>query len=154
MNITELIEQGENSAVEFKTADVRPESLAKEIVAFANGHGGVVLVGVADNGQVTGLENPAHFNDWVANIARTSINPPITVDMSVVDMNVVNELALPIGVIHVPKGADKTLPNQCGAIPYSCRRHQPRGIYSGINAVISASGCFSCGCQPSSGCNN
>ncbi len=28
MNIKELIQQGENSAVEFKTADVRPESLA------------------------------------------------------------------------------------------------------------------------------
>lgn len=34
MNIDELIRGGENSAVEFKTADVRSESLAKEFVAL------------------------------------------------------------------------------------------------------------------------
>jgi ATP-dependent DNA helicase RecG len=114
MNINDIIQQGENSAVEFKTANVRPESLAKEMVAFANGQGGTVLVGVADDGQVIGLEKSAHFNDWVANIARTSIIPPINVDVSVVD-----QLALPIGVIHVPKGADK--PYQTNAGQYLIR---------------------------------
>lgn len=34
--VTELINQGENSAIEFKTGDVRPEILAREMVAFAN----------------------------------------------------------------------------------------------------------------------
>lgn len=35
-----LISQGENSAVEFKRDDLRPEHLAREVVAFSNFHGG------------------------------------------------------------------------------------------------------------------
>ena len=38
-----LIRQGENSAVEFKSYQVRPESVAREMVAFANSLGGVIL---------------------------------------------------------------------------------------------------------------
>ncbi len=38
--VEELIKQGESGAVEFKTVDVRPESLAREITAFSNTSGG------------------------------------------------------------------------------------------------------------------
>lgn len=109
MNINDLIQQGENSAVEFKTADVRPESLAKEMVAFANGQGGVVLVGVADDGQVTGLSEPSKFCDWVANIARTSVNPPLN---AVISLEVAGEYS--VGVIVVPKGLDKPYQTNTG----------------------------------------
>ena len=40
MNIIDLLQQGENASVEFKEALVRPESIAKEVVAFANTQGG------------------------------------------------------------------------------------------------------------------
>lgn len=43
--IDNLIEQGENGAIEFKTADVRPEGLAREVTAFSNTSGGTVLIG-------------------------------------------------------------------------------------------------------------
>jgi len=52
--LNSLIEQGENSSVEFKSSAVRPEGLAREIVAFSNGSGGTILIGVEDNGQITG----------------------------------------------------------------------------------------------------
>lgn len=69
MKTKELIQQGENSVIEFKRADVRPESLAKEIIAFANGHGGVILVGIDDNGNVLGVEQnftkADDFSNWV-----------------------------------------------------------------------------------------
>ena len=113
MNVNELIQQGENSAVEFKAASVRPESLAKEIVAFANSQGGVVLVGVADNGDVLGLDGSfdksSAFTDWVANILRTAINPPLNCDMSVEFFN-----DKKVGVISVPKGADKPYQTNTG----------------------------------------
>ena len=113
MNVHELIQQGENSAVEFKAANVRPESLAKEIVAFANSQGGVVLVGVADNGDVLGLDGcfdkSSAFTDWVANILRTSINPPLNCDMSVEFCD-----DKKVGVISVPKGADKPYQTNTG----------------------------------------
>jgi ATP-dependent DNA helicase RecG len=56
ITLEKLIAQGENRAVEFKSAQVRQESIAKEIVAFANSQGGVLLLGVEDNGEITGVE--------------------------------------------------------------------------------------------------
>ena len=101
MNIEELIQQGENSAVEFKTADVRPESLAKELVAFANNLGGRVLVGVDDAGCVVGSERLG-FEEWVMNIARNNVVPAITAQ--------VNEHCIANKIVHeivVPKGLHK-----------------------------------------------
>lgn len=53
--LLELIANGESSGVEFKRDDVRPEQLAKEIVALANFQGGRLLLGVEDDGAITGL---------------------------------------------------------------------------------------------------
>jgi ATP-dependent DNA helicase RecG len=50
----EMIANGENSGVEFKRDDVRPEQLAKEVVALANLQGGRILLGVADDGVSRG----------------------------------------------------------------------------------------------------
>ncbi|WP_218117398.1 AlbA family DNA-binding domain-containing protein [Photorhabdus luminescens] len=38
--LLEIIANGENSGVEFKRDDIRPEQLAKEVVAMANFQGG------------------------------------------------------------------------------------------------------------------
>src|SRR5688500_15129425 len=53
--LLELIANGESSGVEFKRDDVRPEQIAKELVAFANFQGGRLLLGVEDDGTVSGL---------------------------------------------------------------------------------------------------
>ena len=53
--LLEIIANGENSGVEFKRDDVRPEQLAKEIVALANLQGGRVLLGVEDDGSISGV---------------------------------------------------------------------------------------------------
>lgn len=53
--LLELIANGENSGVEFKRDDLRPENLAKEIVALANFQGGRILLGVEDDGTITGI---------------------------------------------------------------------------------------------------
>ena len=50
--LRELISGGENSMVEFKPDDCRPEQLAKEVVALANFQGGTILLGVDDDGTV------------------------------------------------------------------------------------------------------
>jgi len=49
-DLLRLIEQGENSGVEFKRDALRPEQLAREVVAFANFQGGRLLIGVEDSG--------------------------------------------------------------------------------------------------------
>lgn len=39
-DVAMLLAQGEHASLEFKTQDVRPEALAKELVAFSNTLGG------------------------------------------------------------------------------------------------------------------
>ena len=54
--LRQLILQGENSGVEFKRDDLRPEQLAREVVALANFQGGRVLIGVEDDGRISGIQ--------------------------------------------------------------------------------------------------
>ncbi|AMR29058.1 ATP-dependent DNA helicase RecG [Hymenobacter psoromatis] len=76
------IATGENSAVEFKRDDIRPEQLAKELVAFGNFEGGRVLLGVEDDGTVSGLRysqerDAARVEEWVMTVCRTHVQPGI-----------------------------------------------------------------------------
>lgn len=100
--LQQLLAQGENSNVEFKSADVRPETLAKEIVAFANASGGVILLGVEDDATIRGVNQGKNYEEWCMNIARNNVNPPIQPIYSeiAVDQHVV-------GVLDIPKGKDK-----------------------------------------------
>ena len=62
--LLELIANGESSGVEFKRDDLRPEQLAKEVVAFANFQGGCILLGVDDDGTIAGIQRP-DLERWV-----------------------------------------------------------------------------------------
>lgn len=74
--LQEIITNGENSGIEFKRDDIRPEQLAKEIVAMANFQGGRVLLGVEDNGSVSGLQRN-DTEEWVMHVIRDKIHPLI-----------------------------------------------------------------------------
>lgn len=62
--LLEIVAGGESSGVEFKRDDLRPEQLAREIVALANFRGGRVLVGVEDDGTVSGIRRDG-LERWV-----------------------------------------------------------------------------------------
>lgn len=74
--LLEIIHNGENSGVEFKRDDIRPEQLAKEIVALANLKGGYILLGVEDDGTVSGINRP-DIQEWVLNVFRDKVHPHI-----------------------------------------------------------------------------
>lgn len=79
MNRTELMEilrNGENSGVEFKRDDVQPVDLAKEIVAFLNFQGGVILLGIDDDGTIQGTTRQ-NLEEWVMNICRDKVKPEV-----------------------------------------------------------------------------
>ena len=63
-DLLQLIANGENSGVEFKRDDLRPEQLAKEIVALVNLKGGSVLLGVEDDGSISGIQR-TDLEHWV-----------------------------------------------------------------------------------------
>ena len=108
-DILNLIQNGENSSVEFKSAAVRPEFLAKELISLANTNGGVILLGVEDNSSITGLNGSKNYEEWLANLIRNNIQPPLNVDYT--EYLLENET---IGIIDVPKGPDKPLPDTSG----------------------------------------
>lgn len=76
--LLELIRNGENSGVEFKRDDVHADSLAKEVAAVLNLEGGHILLGVEDDGTVSGLTRdlPA-AEQWVMNVCREQVRPAV-----------------------------------------------------------------------------
>ena len=74
--LLEIIANGENSGVEFKRDTLRNYNLAKELVAFSNLDGGMVLLGVEDDGSISGLARN-RLEEWVMNACRDKIRPGI-----------------------------------------------------------------------------
>ena len=70
--LLDLLRGGEDSTVEFKRDDVRNHDLAKELVAFLNLDGGVVLLGVEDDGGVSGTTRD-RVEEWVVELCRSKI---------------------------------------------------------------------------------
>ncbi len=79
--IREIIEKGETGRVEFKSDKEKNIDFAKEITAFANGPGGYLLVGVEDDGTVSGVSNPLKFEEKIYNICSDSIRPVVTPEL-------------------------------------------------------------------------
>lgn len=55
--LRQLITLGEGVSLEFKHKVPRPERIAKELIALANTHGGRILLGVGDGGEVVGVDD-------------------------------------------------------------------------------------------------
>lgn len=73
--LLELIANGEGSGVEFKRDDIRIEDFAKELVGFLNFRGGTLLLGVEDDGSISGTTRP-ELEAWVMEACRVKIDPP------------------------------------------------------------------------------
>jgi len=75
--LQQIIKNGENSGIEFKRDDVRPEQLAKEVVAMANLQGGRLLIGVEDGGAVSGITRTG-LEAWIFDtVFGRTIHPTI-----------------------------------------------------------------------------
>ena len=75
-DIKRLIDSGESSRVEFKEDSVHNDRLAMEITAFANFKGGIILLGVSDDGRIKGLTRLDN-EERVMNICSSLVNPRI-----------------------------------------------------------------------------
>ncbi len=111
---SELIKLGETSQLEFKSSfryDYKQQVvnkdlesvIAKSIAAFSNASGGVLLIGVDDEGQILGLENDINTLkrkdiDFFENTLRTFLNKTFSVSFVTQNLKmkfpVVNEKAI------------------------------------------------------------
>ena len=74
--LAQAIRSGEHSGVEFKRDDLRPERVAREIAGLLNLEGGHLLLGVEDDGTVTGLaRDRRRAEEWVMEVARAHVRP-------------------------------------------------------------------------------
>ncbi len=83
-SLTELLEKiylGEDATIEFKRALPHRNSLADEIAAFANARGGVILIGVNDDGEIIGVDRHAldTAEKTVIEICADSIEPIVLI---------------------------------------------------------------------------
>lgn len=54
--IEQIISQGESEHLEFKKSTTQIKAAFETLCAFLNGTGGIILIGVADNGQIVGQQ--------------------------------------------------------------------------------------------------
>ena len=114
--LQELIRNGESSGVEFKLDAVENYELAKEIVAFANLQGGVVILGVADNGTAEGTTR-GNLEAWVMELCRVKIDPPL---IPYFEVHSEFELGKQVAVVRILQGPSK---------PYARVHNQHRTYY-------------------------
>ena len=100
--LSELLEHGEGSGIEFKRDDVHPQSLAKELGALLNVRGGRLLLGVEDDGSVSGLTRGAkQAEEWIMEICRQHLQPPFIPFWEIVAW----DDARAVGVISLPEAS-------------------------------------------------
>lgn len=68
-----LLQQGEGTTIEFK--ENLSSSFAREMVALANTIGGKILLGVRDDGTVSGVKDSNGLRARVQDAARIAIRP-------------------------------------------------------------------------------
>ena len=75
--VLELIEEGENIQCEFKRKFSTYEKIAREMIAFANTKGGIILFGVDDDKKIVGVESEKETTELVNETALNHCEPPL-----------------------------------------------------------------------------
>ncbi|HIE31165.1 MAG TPA: transcriptional regulator [Methanosarcinales archaeon] len=95
-----ILDEGEGYLIEFKESV--SDSLAREMVAFANSSGGRVFVGISDDGRIKGVDITNRLGSQVYDIAR-KCDPPVNITLKEWEN---------ILIVEISEGTDK---------PYSCK---------------------------------
>lgn len=85
-DLRKLVDKGEGSHLEFKRKATYPDKIVREMIAFANSKGGIVLLGVGDDRSMPGLKYPEGESHVIHN-ALKKCSPPL----------VIRETFIPIG---------------------------------------------------------
>ncbi|PZN81873.1 MAG: ATP-dependent DNA helicase RecG [Candidatus Methylumidiphilus alinenensis] len=105
---------GEDSRRQFKQDVTNADALAAEMAAFANSEGGVILLGVADDGSAPGLSlaDVGRINQLISNAASQHIRSPLTVSTENLEL----DNGRIVIMLTVPKGIDKPYFDRNGVI--------------------------------------
>ncbi|RLD24305.1 MAG: hypothetical protein DRI71_02965 [Bacteroidetes bacterium] len=82
-----LCKNGEGQYLEFKQNANHPEQVLEEVVGFANSTGGSLLVGIADNGNTTGLKFAEDDAEFLRDQIRINIIPFVPYSFDIISIN-------------------------------------------------------------------
>jgi predicted HTH transcriptional regulator len=85
--LLELIEGGENLRCEFKRKFSTSEKIAREMIAFANTKGGVLLIGVDDDKVIVGVESEKSEAELIKDVGLNYCVPPVEYKIEYMDVN-------------------------------------------------------------------
>ncbi|WP_080807891.1 RNA-binding domain-containing protein [Desulfamplus magnetovallimortis] len=111
LEIEERIINGEDSYTQFKENIFDSKKLAEELVAFSNADGGTLIIGVRDDGSVSGLSRKdiGRLNQLVSNTANDNVKPPV---YPLVEVSTIYDKE--VMLVHVKKGFNKPYATSSG----------------------------------------
>ena len=136
-DLFEIIAGGENSHVEFKRDGVQPAKLAAEMAALLNLEGGHILLGVNDDGTVSGLtRNPSEAEQWVMQAAKDNLQPaaiPVWQEMEWSPGSRIGAIALPMNAPDKPykvrQGSSWVTKVRAGTTTRDATREEEQRLY-------------------------
>lgn len=84
--LIKLIEEGEKLTVEFKKRFSSEEKIAKEMLAFANTKGGIIIFGVEDNGKICGVLSEKGEAELIKIAADKYCEPPLKYSLEFINI--------------------------------------------------------------------
>jgi predicted HTH transcriptional regulator len=100
--LKEIISNGESFTVEFKRKFTSPEKICREIIAFANSSGGMLIIGVDDDKTVVGVKSEKEEMDQVAEACEFYIDPPLEPEIEIVNIEYKDVI-----VVHIDESDHK-----------------------------------------------
>ena len=145
--IQEIVVQGEGPTTEFKEAVPDDhDQMLKTVAAFANGEGGVILIGVCDeNGEIKGVkQNPAKERDRITDMIRKVVvpEPGIRIESCEIDHRSIIAVYVESGT-NRPYGLHADRPQyyiRRGATTFPARQDEIRDLVLATGATISSLG--------------
>jgi predicted HTH transcriptional regulator len=106
-SIKKLIGEGEHQQLDFKFRIEDQRKIARTLVAFANSDGGSLLIGVKDNGKVTGV-NPEEEFHMIQGAAELFCNPVLCFESRIwqEEMKLVLEIKIESNTNHIFQAQD------------------------------------------------
>ena len=107
----------ENEYIELK--EIVVEDIKKEVIAFANCNGGKLYIGIADNGEVIGIDNADETIQQISNMVRNTIKPDITMFLHYESLDIDGKAVV---MVDIQRGTNR---------PYYLAKKglRPEGIY-------------------------
>lgn len=119
VEVREIIANGESARVEFEEDRLEAEQLARTIVAFANGHGGKILLGIQENGEICGITRE-DLPMWVMDtVIRPHVHPAVLPAYEEIVTGVGGKEKR-VAVLSVPAGTAK---------PYVLKKREREDVY-------------------------